>query len=312
MSTSTEPIVKPQVPSRTPARPRRSYKTWAIALGMLAVLYWAFAGSQFNLQELVMGSPKMVDWLRESLPPDLTTITDPQRYSVPTELDVKQLLSPLSLGAELNEIRERWWTNTFPQTVVGATIQTIQMALAGTFLATLFAFPFSFLAARNTSPHPVVYHGIKLTVNFLRSIPDFAVGLMLITAIGLGPFTGTMALAFHTTTVLIKLLAESIENIDAGVIEAIQATGARYLQVVSFAVVPQVMPDFISFVLYRFETNIRSAAVLGLIGAGGIGFIMKSDFSLFQYPQAATTVLVLIVLVMLVDYTSAQLRKFVI
>jgi len=304
MSTSTEPIVKPQAPSRMPPRPKRSYRNWAIALFLLGVLYWAFAGSQFNLKELILGSPKMVDWLRDSLPPDFTTITDPSRYSFPPELNLKQLLSPLSLGAELNDIRERWWTNTFPQTVVGATIQTIQMALAGTFLATLFAFPFSFLAARNTSPHPVVYHGIKLTVNFMRSIPDFAIGL--------GPFTGTMALAFHTTTVLIKLLAESIENIDAGVIEAIQATGARYLQVISFAVVPQVMPDFISFVLYRFETNIRSAAVLGLIGAGGIGFIMKSDFSLFQYPQAATTVLVLIVLVMLVDYTSARLRKFVI
>ncbi|HEY9855745.1 MAG TPA: phosphonate ABC transporter, permease protein PhnE [Stenomitos sp.] len=312
MSTSTEPIAKPQAPSRMPARPKRSYRNWAIAVFLLAVLVWAFAGSQFNLKELILGSPKMVDWLRDSLPPDFSTITDPSRYSLPPELHLKQLFSPLSLGSELNDIRERWWTNTFPQTVVGATIQTIQMALAGTFLATLFAFPLSFLAARNTSPHPVVYHGIKLTVNFLRSIPDFAIGLMLITAIGLGPFTGTMALAFHTTTVLIKLLAESIENIDAGVIEAIQATGARYLQVISFAVVPQVMPDFISFVLYRFETNIRSAAVLGLIGAGGIGFIMKSDFSLFQYPQAATTVLVLIVLVMLVDYTSARLRKFVI
>ncbi len=312
MSTSTEPIAKPQLPSRMPAPPKRSYKAWAIGLALLAVLYWAFAGAQFNLKELVVGSPKMVDWLRESLPPDLTTITDPTRYSVPEELNVGQLLNPMPLSAELNEIRERWWNNTFPQTVVGATIQTIQMALAGTFLATIFAFPFSFLAARNTTPHKAIYHAIKLTVNFLRSIPDFAVGLMLITAIGLGPFTGTMALAFHTTTVLIKLLAESIENIDAGVIEAVQATGARYLQVISFAVVPQVMPDFISFVLYRFETNIRSAAVLGLIGAGGIGFIMKSDFSLFQYPQAATTVLVLIVLVMLVDYTSARLRKFVI
>lgn len=312
MSTSTPPLAKPQAPSRLPTRPKRSYRTWGLALILLVVLYWAFAGSQFNLKELIMGSPKMVDWLKESLPPDLTTISDPSRYSLPPELTVKELLNPMSLGAELNEIRARWWTNTFPQTVVGATIQTIQMALAGTFLATIFAFPFSFLAARNTSPHPAVYHGIKLTVNFLRSIPDFAIGLMLITAIGLGPFTGTMALAFHTTTVLIKLLGESIENIDAGVIEAIQATGARYLQVISFAVVPQVMPDFISFVLYRFETNIRSAAVLGLIGAGGIGFIMKSDFSLFQYPQAATTVLVLIVLVMLVDYTSARLRKLVI
>lgn len=277
----------------------------------MVALYWAFSGVQFNLQELMAGIPKMGEWIQQSLPPDLTTITAASQYSLPPELTIEQLLSPLPLGPELLEIRERWWANVFPNTVVGATIQTIQMALAGTFLAILIAFPLSFLAARNTSPHPAVYHGIKLAVNFLRTIPDFAIGLVLITAIGLGAFTGTMALAFHTSTVLIKLFAEAIENIDAGVIEAIQATGARYMQVMSFAVVPQVMPDFISFILYRFETNIRAAAVLGLIGAGGIGFIMKSDFSLFRYPQAATTVIVLIVLVMLVDYSSARLRKMV-
>lgn len=278
---------------------------------VMVALYWAFSGVQFNLQELMAGIPKMGEWIQQSLPPDLTTITAASQYSLPPELTIEQLLSPLPLGPELLEIRERWWANVFPNTVVGATIQTIQMALAGTFLAILIAFPLSFLAARNTSPHPAVYHGIKLAVNFLRTIPDFAIGLVLITAIGLGAFTGTMALAFHTSTVLIKLFAEAIENIDAGVIEAIQATGARYMQVMSFAVVPQVMPDFISFILYRFETNIRAAAVLGLIGAGGIGFIMKSDFSLFRYPQAATTVIVLIVLVMLVDYSSARLRKMV-
>lgn len=282
-----------------------------MAFFVALALYWAFSGVQFNLRELWTGLPKMAEWIQQSLPPDLSTITAISQYSVPPELTIKQLLSPLPLGAELGEIRDRWWANVFPNTVVGATIQTIQMALAGTFLAVLIAFPLSFLAARNTSPHPLLYHGIKLVVNFLRTIPDFAMGLVLITAIGLGAFTGTMALAFHTSTVLIKLFAEAVENIDAGVIEAIEATGARYMQVISFAVVPQVMPDFISFILYRFETNIRAAAVLGLIGAGGIGFIMKSDFSLFRYPQAATTVIVLIVLVMLVDYSSARLRKMV-
>lgn len=314
MRSYTKPLdpLKPHVPTRFPERPRRARTSWVLGAFMALVLVWAFAGVQFNLKELVEGTPKMVEWIKESLPPDLSTITDPQRYALPPELSVGQLLGPVVLPGELAEIKDRWWANTFPQTVLGATIQTIQMAFAGTFLAVLFAFPLCFLAARNTSPHPYVYHAVKLAVNFLRTIPDFAVGLVLITAIGLGPFTGTMALAFHTATVLIKLFAEEVENIDGGVVEAIQATGARYVQVLAFAVVPQVMPGFISSVLYRFETNIRAAAVLGLIGAGGIGFIMKSDFSLFQYPQAATTVLVLIVLVMLVDYTSARLRKLVI
>lgn len=294
-----------------PAPPKKGWRNLVIALSLLAVLAWAFSGVQANPKELIEGAPQMWDTLSRMMPPDITRVTDPAVYDVPTELSVWQLLLPVPLEGELDRIRAAWWNNTFPQTVVGATIQTIQMALAGTFLALIIAFPLSFLAARNTSPFPAVYHGIKLVTNFLRTIPDFAVGLVLIAAIGLGPFAGTLALAFHTATVLIKLFAESIEDIDAGVVEALEATGARYMQVLSFAVVPQVMPAFISFLLYRFETNIRAAAVLGLIGAGGIGFIMNSDFRMFQYAQAAMTVTVLIVLVMAVDYLSAQLRKMV-
>lgn len=294
-----------------PPAPKKKRRWWVILLFVL-LLGWAFSGAQFNFGELMSGAPRMADMLNRSMPPDLATITDPSRYNLPPELSLPQLFLPSSLPEELSEIKSRWWNNTFPQTILGATIQTIQMALAGTFLAVLFAFPLGFLAARNTSPHPLLYHCIKIVVNFLRTIPDFAVGLILIAAIGLGPFAGTLALAFHTTTVLVKLFAESIENIDEGVVEAISATGARFFQVISFAVLPQIMPDFISFTLYRFETNIRAAAVLGLIGAGGIGLIMNSDFRMFQYQQAATSVLVLIVLVMLVDYTSAKLRKLVI
>jgi len=301
-----------KVPIVRPAEPRRSIKVWVVWGFVLIAMAWAFLGTQFNPVALVTSSPKMAQLLQQAYPPDFTTITDPSIYSKPPELTLWQLLDPVPLGGDLGDIKARWWANVFPQTVVGATIQTIQMALAGTALAVVFAFPLSFLAATNTSPNKWLYHAIKLTVNFLRTIPDFAIGLILIAGIGLGAFTGTVALAFHTTTVLIKLFAEAVEGIDGGVVEAIQATGARYMQVIAYAVVPQVIPAFISFILYRFETNIRAAAVLGLIGAGGIGFILKSDFSLFRYPEAATTVIVLIVLVMLVDYTSARLRKAVI
>jgi phosphonate transport system permease protein len=245
------------------------------------------------------------------LPPDFSRVTQASEYNVPPELKLSELFSPFQLEKVKDGLRAAWWNNTFPQTVLGATIQTIQMALAGTFLAMIAAFPLAFLAARNTSPHPAVYHSLKLVTNFFRTIPDFALALVLIAAIGLGPFAGTLALAFHTATVLVKLLSESVENIDEGVVEALKATGAGYLQVLGFAVVPQVMPASISFLLYRFETNIRSAAVLGMIGAGGIGFIMNSDFRMFQYPQAAMTVTVLIVLVMGVDYLSARLRRLV-
>lgn len=285
---------------------------WLFILMFALLLGWAFSGAQFNFSELVSGAPRMADMLNRSLPPDMTVLTDAKRYGFPPELTISELMLPIPLESSQDEIKSRWWNNTFPQTVLGATIQTIQMAISGTVLAVLFAFPLGFVAARNTTPHPILYHFIKIIANFFRTVPDFAVGLILIAAIGLGPFAGTLALAFHTTTVLIKLFSEAIENIDEGVVEAINATGARYIQMISFAVIPQIMPDFISSTLYRFETNIRAATVLGLIGAGGIGLIMNSDFRMFQYPQAAVSVFVLIVLVMMVDYTSARLRKLVI
>lgn len=300
------------LPLDAPNRPRTGLKTWGIVGIVVLLLIWAFAGTQFNIVELVKGIPKMAEMAQRSMPPDTSKIFDPAAYSLPEEISWPQTLLPLPLNAENAEIRDRWWANTWPQTILGGTVQTIQMALAGTFIAAIFAFPLAFLAARNTAPHPGVYFVVKSIFNFLRSIPDFAVGLVLISAIGLGAFTGTMALAFATTTVLVKLFSEAIESIDEGVVEALMATGANRLQVYSFAVVPQVMPDFLSFVIYRFEANIRAATVLGLIGAGGIGLLMNSDFRMFQYPQAAMSVIMLIVLVMLVDFGSAKLRKLVI
>lgn len=314
MNQPSVPLAEPSVTKPHALPPRPPLRIGRIIMGVLFLawlLVWSFTGVQGNLRDLYDNRDKMADTLGRMLPPDVSLVTDPKVYDVPPELSTPQLLLPIPLEAEKAKTKEYWWANTFPQTVVGATLQTIQMAVAGTFLALLVAFPMGFLAARNTSPHPLVYHGIKLVTNLFRTIPDIAVGLVLIAAIGLGPFAGTLALAFHTATVLIKLFAESIENIDEGVVEALKATGARHIQVLSFAVVPQVMPSFISFLLYRFETNIRAAAVLGLIGAGGIGFLMNTDFRMFQYPQAAMTVTVLIVLVMIVDYASAQLRKMV-
>jgi phosphonate transport system permease protein len=302
---ATERLAAPSRPGGELAR------TVVLAVLCLWLVAWAFSGVRANVPELVQGAPQMVETLGRMLPPDISRVTDPTVYDKPDDLRFRELLLPLPLDTERAQAKAYWWENTFPQTIVGATLQTIQMALAGTVLATVAAFPLAFLGARNTTPHLAVYHAIKFVANFLRTVPDFAVALVLVAAIGLGPFAGTLALAFHTATVLVKLFAEAIEGIDEGVVEALRATGAGYGQVLSFAVLPQVMPAFISFLLYRFETNIRAAAVLGMIGAGGIGFLMVSDFRMFQYQQASMTVLVLIVLVMAVDYLSARLRRLV-
>jgi len=283
----------------------------AIALAMLVFL-WSFHGAKIRPGELLEGIPQIFHTVGRMLPPDFTKITDSKSYYFPENLSLTEILLPLPIGAEQARTRQRWWNNTFPQTVIGATLETVQMALAGTFLALWVAFPLGFLAARNTTPHLFVYHGLRSVLSLVRTIPDLALGLLFVAAVGLGAFAGTLALAIHTATVLGKLLSESVENIDEGVVEALRATGARYPQILSFAVLPQILPDLISFTLYRLETNIRAASVLGLIGAGGIGYLMNSSFRTFQYQEAAAIVLVLIALVMFVDYLSSRLRSLVV
>jgi len=298
--------------AEAPAAPRRGARFYLLVALAVLVLIWSFRGAKIRPAELVEGIPQIFVTVGRMLPPDFTKITDARNYFFPDALSPAELLLPVPLEDQRARAKQRWWDNTFPQTIVGATLETVQMALAGTFLALLVAFPLGFLAARNTTPHPAVYKGIRLVLNFLRTIPDLALGLLFVAAVGLGAFAGTMALAIHTATVLGKLLSESVENIDEGIVEAIRATGAGYTQILSFAVLPQILPDLISFTLYRLETNIRAASVLGLIGAGGIGYLMNTSFRTFQYQEAAAIVLVLIALVMLVDYLSSRLRSLVV
>jgi phosphonate transport system permease protein len=298
--------------SEAPPEPRHSKRFFLGLTAALCLLAWSFQGAKIRPGELIEGVPQIVHTLARMLPPDFSKMTQAQSYFLPENLTPAELLLPLPLAEPASQARARWWHNTFPQTVVGATLETVQMALAGTFLALIIAFPIGFLAARNTTPHPVVYFGVRAAINLVRTIPDLALGLLFVSAVGLGAFAGTLALAIHTATVLGKLLSESVENIDTGVVEAVRATGAGYAQILSFAVVPQVLPDLISFTLYRLETNIRAASVLGLIGAGGIGYLMSTSFRTFQYQEAAAIVLVLIALVMLVDYLSSRLRNLVV
>lgn len=295
--------------AQAPPAPRRGAWFFVFVGLFLALLAWSFQGAKIKPGELVEGIPQIGVTLARMLPPDFSKVTNVKSYFIPEGFTLRELLLPLPLPEPQARIKQRWRDNTFPQTIVGATLETVQMALAGTFLALLVAFPVGFLAARNTTPHPAVYYGLRTVLNLLRTIPDLALGLLFVAAVGLGAFAGTLALAVHTATVLGKLLSESVENIDEGVVEAIRATGAGYGQILTFAVLPQILPDLISFSLYRLETNIRAASVLGLIGAGGIGYLMNTSFRTFQYQEAAAIVLVLIALVVLVDYLSSRLRN---
>ena len=295
-----------------PPAPKRGAGFYVSLAIFALIMAWSFQGAKIRPGELIQGIPQIAITLGRMLPPDFSKVTNTKSYFVPEGFSLAELVLPLPLSESQARIKQRWWYNTFPQTIVGATLETVQMALAGTFLALAVAFPVGFLAARNTTPHRWIYYTVRALLNFLRTIPDLALGLLFVAAVGLGAFAGTLALAIHTTTVLGKLLSESVENIDEGVVEAIRATGAGYVQTLSFGVLPQILPDLISFTLYRLETNIRAASVLGLIGAGGIGYLMNTSFRTFQYQEAAAIVLVLIALVVLVDYLSSRLRNLVV
>lgn len=186
-------------------------------------------------------------------------------------------------------------------------METIQIAVVGTAVAAVLALPMGFAAARNAAP-PWLFYWARSLLNGFRAVDTLVYALFFVAAVGLGPFPGVLAVMVYTATVLAKLYSEAIEAIEPGPVEAVRATGATTLQVLRWGVLPQLVPQFLSFTLYRFETNIRAAAVLGFVGAGGIGFYIQTYLRLLNYPAAATVLLVLIGLVMIVDFASSRLR----
>lgn len=185
---------------------------------------------------------------------------------------------------------------------------TIQIALWGTTLAVGIAVPFGLACSRNIAPAWLA-QPMRLVMNLLRSIPDLVVGTLFIVAVGLGPFAGVMALAINTGGVLAKLFSEAVESIDKGPIEGVRATGATPLQEIVWGVIPQVAPLWTSYALYRFESNSRSATVLGLIGAGGIGQLLFDSLNGFDYSAVSAIAIVIVVAVTLIDVLSQAMRS---
>ncbi len=186
-------------------------------------------------------------------------------------------------------------------------IQTLQIAVVGTGVSALLALPLGFAAARNVAP-PWLFYGSRSVLNVFRAVDTLVYALFFVAAVGLGPFPGVLAVVAYTATVLAKLYSEAIEAIDPGPVEAVAAAGATALQVLRWGVLPQLVPQFLSFTLYRFETNIRAAAILGFVGAGGIGFYIQTYLRMLNYPAASAVLLVLVALVMLVDFASSRIR----
>jgi phosphonate transport system permease protein len=187
-------------------------------------------------------------------------------------------------------------------------VVTLEIALWGTALAVACAVPLALLASSNITPW-WVHQPVRRMLDAARAINEMVFALLFVVAVGLGPFAGVLALWVHTTGILGKLFSEAVEAIDPHPVEGIRATGAHPLHEIVYGVIPQVMPLWISFALYRFESNVRSASVVGMVGAGGIGMVLWDIMRGFQYAQTAAVLLMLALSVSLIDVLSAQFRK---
>lgn len=253
----------------------------------------------------------------------LTVMTDEEGGFTLDLIIPYRLIPPSAVGQQIHEVEAR---QTFQvggpkpseplRLTIELMIETIFMGMMATFFGILIAIPISFLAARNLMSGSkitmAVYWITRTILNIIRSIEPMIWALISVVWVGLGPFAGILALTIHTVAALGKLYSEAIEGIDPGPIEALHATGATKLQTIRYAVVPQMIPPFVSFTIYRWDINVRMSTVIGMVGGGGIGFLLVQYIRLLDYKSAGIAVWFIAVTVSILDYVSAQIRaKFI-
>jgi phosphonate transport system permease protein len=263
--------------------PRLSGQMLLMAILLVVMYIWGLQGTKADPAELVSGIPNIVGFIVRLFPPEFNIVSKPLPFGVTLSVPLPEILF--------------------------AIVETVQMAIIGTTLAIFLSIPFGLLAARNTSPHPWVYQTTRMVMNLIRAVPEIIFALIFVSAVGLGPFGGVLALGVGAIGSLGKLYAESIEAIDPQQVLALRATGADQLQVFRFSVVPQALPMMASYSLYVFEHNVRSATILGLVGAGGVGFVITKYIALFQFHRLMGALILIVLMVTLVDRISDRLRK---
>lgn len=198
------------------------------------------------------------------------------------------------------------------QAIWPALAETIQMAIIATTVAGILCIPLSLLAANNVTTNKFVYHFVRFILNVLRTIPDLVLAVLFVALFGIGALPGIIALIIFSLGILAKLISETVESIEMNPLEAMQASGANTIQTIYFSVVPQVLPQFTSFVLYVFEINIRASVVLGLVGAGGIGQILDQQIKFYEYPNAMGIIIIIFALVVIIEYISTKIREAIV
>jgi phosphonate transport system permease protein len=231
-----------------------------------------------------------------------------------------RLIPPSAEGRQIHRVEARQVTDLGKVMIadplkltLGRMAETIFMGMMATLFGIIFAVPVSFLASRNLMSGSwvtmVIYYMTRTIMNIVRAIEPLIWALVAVVWVGLGPFAGIIALTFHSVAALGKLYSEAIENIDPGPIEAIQATGANKLQTIIYAVIPQMIPPFVSFSIYRWDINVRMSTIIGLVGGGGIGFLLVQYIRLLDYRAAGIAVWFIAITVAILDYVSAEIRQ---
>lgn len=193
--------------------------------------------------------------------------------------------------------------------LVFSMIETIEIAILGTFIAIVFSIPLALLSARNIAPNIVIFLIARTITVFFRAIPEFIIAMILVIAIGFGAMPGVLALGIHTMGFLAKFYAEDIEHINKGPVEALESSGASKRQIISFAIIPQILPAFVANNLYILDRNIRMATMLGIVGAGGIGYELQSAFRMFEYTRVSAIIIIIFITIFIIDNLSSYTRS---
>ena len=188
-------------------------------------------------------------------------------------------------------------------------LETIEIAFLGTFIAIVLSIPVGLFSARNLAPNYGVFLIARTITIFFRAIPEFIIAMILVIAIGFGAMPGVLALGIHTMGFLAKFYAEDIEHVNKGPIEALKSSGASKRQIISFAIIPQIIPSFVANNLYILDRNIRMATMLGIVGAGGIGYELQSSFRMFEYQKVSAIIIIIFVAIFIIDHLSSLIRS---
>ena len=248
---------------------RMSAGAFIAYLVVLAFFIWSVQKTGVSISDLIGGVPQMGRLIGEMLPPSTARL----------------------------------------EAVGWALLETFQMAFVGTVVGVILSVPIAVLATPHLSPHPVVYHMARNLIAFFRTVPDLVWALLFVVSVGLGPFAGTLAIVIDKIGFCGRFFAEAMEEADRGPQEALSAMGAGRFSLIMCSVFPAAMPSFINTSLFSLEKATRSSVVLGLVGAGGIGIELKVAMDLFNYDEAATIILAIFALVVLVERVSSFLRK---